>query len=121
MKKYLTKELSNDFLLSLSLCDGPTDEFIIKKLYAISNNIENNYHILKIKKKNGQTRTIYSPMKNLKKIQRRILKNILEKIEVSPNSHNPEFVNNWISINDRINPSQIYDETCKRWIGIDGN
>lgn len=45
----------------------------------------------------------------------------IDDVSPTPNSHNPEFVNNWISINDRINPSQIYDETCKRWIGIDGN
>lgn len=45
----------------------------------------------------------------------------IDDVSPTPNSHNPEFVNNWISINDRINPSQIYDETCKRWIGIDEN
>lgn len=45
----------------------------------------------------------------------------IDDVSPTPNSHNPEFVNNWISINKRINPSQIYDETCKRWIGTDGN
>lgn len=45
----------------------------------------------------------------------------IDDVSPTPNSHNLEFVNNWISINDRINPSQIYDETCKRWIGIDEN
>ena len=45
----------------------------------------------------------------------------IDDVSPTPNSHNPEFVNNWISINDRINPSQIYDETCKRWIEIDEN
>lgn len=45
----------------------------------------------------------------------------IDDVSPTPNSHNPEFVNNWIRINDRINPSQIYDETCKRWIGIDEN
>ena len=45
----------------------------------------------------------------------------IDDVSPTPNSHNPEFVNNWISINDRINPSQIYDETCNRWIGIDEN
>lgn len=83
MKKYLDKDTTNEFLLSLHLCEGSTNEKTIKKLYAISNNIENNYHIFKIKKKNGKNRKIYAPKHNLKMIQRRILKNILEKMKVS--------------------------------------
>lgn len=83
MKKYLDKDTTNEFLLSLHLCEGASDDKIIKKLYAISNNIENNYNIFNIKKKNGKNRKIYAPKYNLKKIQRRILKNILEKKEVS--------------------------------------
>lgn len=83
MKKYLNKDLNNEFLLSLLLCDGKTDNEKIKKLYSISNNVENNYQVFKIKKRNGKLRTIYSPNYNLKQIQKNILKNILEKEPVS--------------------------------------
>lgn len=83
IKKYLTKDLSNEFLLSLNLCDGIDNNKIIKKLYAISNNVENNYVVFEIKKSSGKTRKIYAPKYNLKLIQKRILKNILEKIPVS--------------------------------------
>lgn len=82
MKKYLTKELSNTFLLSLFYYEKEPEKFI-KKLYAISNNVENNYEIFEIKKKNGGKRTIYAPKRNLKKIQKEILKNILNKMPVS--------------------------------------
>ena len=45
MWKYLTDDLYKDFLLSLNLVDSKT---YIKKLYAISNNIEDNYKVFKI-------------------------------------------------------------------------
>ena len=34
---------SNQFLLSLFLVDGKEDSKIIKEIYSISNNVENNY------------------------------------------------------------------------------
>ena len=70
MWKYLTNDLYKEFLLSLNLVDSET---YMKKLYSISNNIENNYKVFKIKKSNG----------TLKHVQRQILKNILENKKVS--------------------------------------
>lgn len=83
MKKYLDKNKCIEFLLSLNLYEGKTDKDTLKTIYAISNNVENNYQVFKIKKRNGKLRTIYAPTYNLKKIQKKILKNILEKIPVS--------------------------------------
>ena len=77
VKTQTSKSESLKFLLSLNLNED------IKTLYAISNNIENNYHVFKIKKRNGNYRTIYAPKPKLKKIQRLILKNILEKMPIS--------------------------------------
>ncbi len=84
MKKYLTKSMINSFLLSLHLCEEKTDELTIKKLYAISNNIENNYQVFSIEKKNKKMRKIYAPNYNLKNIQKNILHNILEQMPISP-------------------------------------
>ena len=67
MWKYLTDDLYKEFLLSLNLVDS---ELYIKKLYAISNNIEDNYKVFKIKKSNGSFRKIYEPNGTLKYIQR---------------------------------------------------
>ena len=80
MWKYLTNDLYKEFLLSLNLVDS---ELYIKKLYSISNNIEGNYKVFKIKKSNGSFRKIYEPNSTLKYIQRKILKNILENKKVS--------------------------------------
>lgn len=80
MWKYLTNDLYKEFLLSLNLIDS---ELYIKKLYSISNNIEDNYKVFKIKKSNGSFRKIYEPNGTLKYIQRQILKNILENKKVS--------------------------------------
>ena len=68
-----TKEQSKEFLLSLNLINSKDE---LKKLYSISNRIESNYKVYKIKKHNGKYRTIYSPNPLLKSIQRNILKNI---------------------------------------------
>ena len=80
MWKYLTNDLYKEFLLSLNLVDSET---YMKKLYSISNNIENNYKVFKIKKSNGSFRKIYEPNGTLKHIQRQILKNILENKKIS--------------------------------------
>ena len=67
MWKYITKEQTEEFLLSLNLIDSKLiDKEKIKMLYSISNNIENNYKIFKIKKRNGKYRTIYEPSYTLK-------------------------------------------------------
>lgn len=78
-----TKEQSIDFLLSLNLINSKNKKDILNKLYSISNKIENNYKVYKIKKHNGSYRTIYSPNPLLKSIQRKILNNILNNKEIS--------------------------------------
>lgn len=83
MWKYITKEQCNEFLLSLHLINYKNQKQYLNTLYTISNNIENNYKIFKIKKHNGKSRTIYAPRKNLKHIQKQILKNILNNKEIS--------------------------------------
>ena len=74
---------STKFLLSLNLFDGLDDKKIIKEIYAISNNVENNYKVFKIRKRNGKYRTIYEPNSILKHMQKQILNNVLYDIKVS--------------------------------------
>ena len=84
MWKYINKQDINNFLLSLNLIDNKLiDKDKIKELYSISNNIEDNYKIFKIKKRNGKYRTIYEPNSTLKYIQRQILNNILNERKIS--------------------------------------
>lgn len=83
MWKYITKDHCTDFLLSLHLLNYKNKNQYLKTLYTISNNIEDNYKIFKIKKRNGKERTIYAPKRNLKHIQKQILKNILNNKEIS--------------------------------------
>lgn len=72
-----------EFLLSLNLINTKDENKYFKTLYSISNNIEKNYKIYKIKKHNGKYRTIYEPNSTLKHIQKQILVNILNKEKVS--------------------------------------
>ena len=84
MWKYIDKEKSKEFLLSLGLLkDNISDKDKIIKLYSISNNVEKNYKIFKIKKRNGKYRTIYEPNYTLKEIQKNILNNILNCWHIS--------------------------------------
>lgn len=84
MWKYIDKEKSKEFLLSLGLLnDNISDKDKIIKLYSISNNVEKNYKIFKIKKRNGKYRTIYEPNYTLKEIQKNILNNILNNKKIS--------------------------------------
>lgn len=83
MWKYINKEKCNEFLLSLHLINYNNEKQYLKTLYTISNNIEDNYKIFKIKKQSGKYRTIYAPRKNLKHIQKQILKNILNNKKIS--------------------------------------
>ena len=39
----------------------------------------------------------------------------IDEVNPTPNSHNPEFIKNWITINKDISEN-IYQETCNRWI-----
>ena len=70
MWKYINKEKCNDFLLSLNLIDNKlVDKDKIRKLYSISNNIEDNYKTFKIRKHNGKYRIVHEPNYELKYIQ----------------------------------------------------
>ena len=84
MLNILTKEECNKFLLSLSLLNyNMSDNTKLKTIYAISNRVESNYQIFKIKKYNGSYRTIYSPKPTLKHMQKNILHNILNNKQIS--------------------------------------
>lgn len=83
MWKYIGVKECNEFLLSLNLFNCKNEKEYIKTIYSISNNIENNYKIYKIKKKSGKYRTIYEPNSLLKHIQRQILVNILNNKAIS--------------------------------------
>lgn len=83
MWKYIDKDQCNEFLLSLQLINCKDNNEYLEKLYTISNRIENNYKVYKIKKRNGKYRTIYNPNPILKYIQRQILNNILNNKSIS--------------------------------------
>lgn len=83
MWKYIGTKECNEFLLSLNLFNCPNKKKYIKTIYSISNNIEKNYKIYKIKKRNGKYRTIYEPNLILKQIQKKILVNILNNKSIS--------------------------------------
>lgn len=79
-----TKEELKNILLSLNLINKDiSDKQIIKILYSISNRVERNYKVYKIKKHNDNYRTIYNPNNQLKIIQKNILKNILNHRSIS--------------------------------------
>ena len=83
MWKYIGTKECNDFLLSLNLFNCKDEKTYLKTLYSISNNIENNYKVYKIKKHNGKYRTIHEPNTLLKHIQKQILVNILNNKSIS--------------------------------------
>ena len=83
MWKYIGTKECNDFLLSLNLINCKDKDKYIKTIYSISNNIEKNYKVYKIKKRNGKYRTIYEPNLVLKHIQKQILINILNNKSIS--------------------------------------
>lgn len=83
MWKYIGTKECNEFLLFLNLINCKDDKKYIKTIYSISNNIEKNYKIYKIKKRNGKYRTIYEPNLILKQIQKQILNNILNNKSIS--------------------------------------
>ncbi len=83
MWKYIGVKECNEFLLSLNLLNCKDEKKYIKTIYSLSNNIENNYKIYNIKKKNGKLRKIYEPNGILKHIQRKILENILNNKSIS--------------------------------------
>lgn len=80
----VTKDVANEFLLSLNLVDGKlSDKDKIRRLYILSNNIEHYYKKYEISKRNGGKRIIYEPNYTLKKVQRNILDNVLSGFKVS--------------------------------------
>lgn len=83
MWKYIGIKECNTFLLSLHLFNCKDEKRYIKTLYSLGNNIERNYKIYKIKKKNEKYRTIYEPNMLLKHIQTQILVNILNNKSIS--------------------------------------
>lgn len=83
MWKYMSVEECNKFLLSLNLINCKDEKKYIKTIYSISNKVEKNYRIYKIKKRNGKYRTIYEPNPILKQIQKKILVNILNNRSIS--------------------------------------
>ncbi len=83
MWKYIGTKECNEFLLSLNLINCKDEKKYIKTIYSISNNIEKNYKVYKIKKRNGKYRTIYEPNLILKQIQKQILNNILNNKSIS--------------------------------------
>lgn len=83
MWKYIGTKECNDFLLSLNLINCKDKDKYIKTIYSISNNIEKNYKVYKIKKRNGKYRTIYEPNSMLKQIQKKILINILNNKSIA--------------------------------------
>ena len=87
MWKYIGIKECNDFLLSLNLFNCKDEKKYLKTIYSISNNIEKNYKIYKIKKHNGKLRTIHEPNSLLKHIQRQILKNILNNKRIIKEYH----------------------------------
>ena len=60
MWKYIGKEECNEFLLSLKLFNCKDKKKYLNTIYSISNNIENNYKIYKIKKKNYYIKNNFS-------------------------------------------------------------
>ena len=83
MWKYIGTKECNEFLLSLNLINCKDEKKYIKTIYSVSNNIEKNYKIYKIKKHNGKYRTIYEPNLILKQIQKQILVTILNNKSIS--------------------------------------
>lgn len=83
MWKYIGTKECNEFLLSLNLINCKDEKKYIKTIYSVSNNIEKNYKIYKIKKRNGKYRTIYEPNSILKQIQKQILVTILNNKSIS--------------------------------------
>ncbi len=84
---YLSNDKYNDLLSSFNLVNTTDIKKINKILYNISNNIDANYEEIIIHKKTGGLRFLYEPSKELKSIQKRILKNVLEEKKLSKYSY----------------------------------
>lgn len=83
--KYCTQEQIKEMLLSFRLLEGlPVGE---KKklacLYAVSNHVEQHYHVAKIEKKSGGMRRLLIPDRLLRGMQRNLLNHVLSGLSVS--------------------------------------
>lgn len=83
MWKYLTDDKYDELLLSLNLINSTDIKVVNKILYGISNTMDSNYEEIIIHKKKGGLRYLSEPSKTLKRIQKNILKNILEERRIS--------------------------------------
>lgn len=84
MWKYLDKEHTKQFILSLNLVTGSKSlEEKLKLLYTISNHPEKYYEKKYILKKDGTKRELLVPSNSLKSIQRNILNHVLKGLKVS--------------------------------------
>ena len=44
----------------------------------------------------------------------------IDDVDPTPNSHNPQFIENWIKVNGKI-PESLYNDVCEKWIGGEKN
>lgn len=77
-KKHKTPFINDTYQLASALGT------LRKVLFDLSKNSRKHYKLLMLRKKNGKIRYIHAPDNDLKYAQSRILKNILEYIEISP-------------------------------------
>ena len=84
MWKYMDKEHTKEFILSLNLVQGNiSDSKKLNLLYAISNHSEKYYHKKVILKRNGGKRMLFIPNRTLKMIQKNVLNYVLKGLSVS--------------------------------------
>ena len=84
MWKYMDKEHTKEFILSLGLVQGNfSDNKKLNLLYAISNHPEKYYSHKNILKRNGNKRELLIPNQTLKTIQRNILNHVLKGLSIS--------------------------------------
>lgn len=78
--KYCTADQCREMLLSFGLLGdtGWPEEKIMACLYALSNHAEKHYEQVQIPKKGGGSRTLFVPDNLLKKVQKNILRHILD-------------------------------------------
>lgn len=83
--RYCTAEKWQEFLVSLDLLGGvPADRAAyLRCLYALSNHPEAHYRTLSVPKRGGGRRTLREPDALLKKVQKNILRHILDGAPVS--------------------------------------
>ncbi|SUB81724.1 Retron-type reverse transcriptase [Pragia fontium] len=83
--KYCTTAQIKQFLVTLRLLGNTdwSDEKYIASLYAVSRNINNHYQQTTLLKRDGTQRHLLVPDKLLKKIQKNILRNLLQDVPLS--------------------------------------